>query len=206
MFERLSVNNRQLEEEMRDLADKKESVAHWEAQITEIIQWWILCSNVVAESPQYVVGLLLSFCLCTWHLQVLSWNLTPAWDSAVFLLENVIISKSGKLCSSLRVKVSYQIQLFKCRRIMAIGCGLWLWKNAGRSHVLSSRLREGTSLGKAVAESICVSALTSFICLACGRMKQIQCNFYVIFFFFQGGHLRLPQSQSSDVSNNTFAK
>uniref|UniRef100_A0A8C3GQP5 Serine/threonine-protein kinase MRCK alpha n=1 Tax=Cairina moschata TaxID=8855 RepID=A0A8C3GQP5_CAIMO len=39
MFERLSMNNRQLEEEMRDLADKKESVAHWEAQITEIIQW-----------------------------------------------------------------------------------------------------------------------------------------------------------------------
>uniref|UniRef100_A0A8C9G6I9 non-specific serine/threonine protein kinase n=1 Tax=Pavo cristatus TaxID=9049 RepID=A0A8C9G6I9_PAVCR len=38
MFERLSMNNRQLEEEMRDLADKKESVAHWEAQITEIIQ------------------------------------------------------------------------------------------------------------------------------------------------------------------------
>uniref|UniRef100_A0A8C3S783 Serine/threonine-protein kinase MRCK alpha n=1 Tax=Chelydra serpentina TaxID=8475 RepID=A0A8C3S783_CHESE len=37
--ERLSMNNRQLEEEMRDLADKKESVAHWEAQITEIIQW-----------------------------------------------------------------------------------------------------------------------------------------------------------------------
>uniref|UniRef100_A0A8C3S6G1 Serine/threonine-protein kinase MRCK alpha n=1 Tax=Chelydra serpentina TaxID=8475 RepID=A0A8C3S6G1_CHESE len=35
----LSMNNRQLEEEMRDLADKKESVAHWEAQITEIIQW-----------------------------------------------------------------------------------------------------------------------------------------------------------------------
>lgn len=42
MFERLSMNNRQLEEEMRDLADKKESVAHWEAQITEIIQWWVL--------------------------------------------------------------------------------------------------------------------------------------------------------------------
>uniref|UniRef100_A0A8C7E4S2 Serine/threonine-protein kinase MRCK alpha n=1 Tax=Naja naja TaxID=35670 RepID=A0A8C7E4S2_NAJNA len=35
----LSMSNRQLEEEMRDLADKKESVAHWEAQITEIIQW-----------------------------------------------------------------------------------------------------------------------------------------------------------------------
>uniref|UniRef100_A0A673MB18 non-specific serine/threonine protein kinase n=1 Tax=Sinocyclocheilus rhinocerous TaxID=307959 RepID=A0A673MB18_9TELE len=32
-------SHRQLEEEMRELADKKESVAHWEAQITEIIQW-----------------------------------------------------------------------------------------------------------------------------------------------------------------------
>lgn len=70
--------------------------------------------------------------------------------------------------------------------------------------MLSSRLQEGTSLGKAVAESICVSALISFICLACGRMKQIQCKFYGI--FLQEGHLRLPQSQSSDVSNNTFAK
>ncbi|XP_069811202.1 serine/threonine-protein kinase MRCK alpha isoform X2 [Dendropsophus ebraccatus] len=39
MLEKQNVNNRQLEEEMRDLADKKESVAHWEAQITEIIQW-----------------------------------------------------------------------------------------------------------------------------------------------------------------------
>uniref|UniRef100_A0A3B3RWB5 Serine/threonine-protein kinase MRCK alpha n=1 Tax=Paramormyrops kingsleyae TaxID=1676925 RepID=A0A3B3RWB5_9TELE len=35
----LGSTNRQLEEEMRDVADKKESVAHWEAQITEIIQW-----------------------------------------------------------------------------------------------------------------------------------------------------------------------
>lgn len=39
MLEKQDINNRQLEEEMRDLADKKESVAHWEAQITEIIQW-----------------------------------------------------------------------------------------------------------------------------------------------------------------------
>uniref|UniRef100_A0A673VMG3 Serine/threonine-protein kinase MRCK alpha n=1 Tax=Salmo trutta TaxID=8032 RepID=A0A673VMG3_SALTR len=36
---KLSSSNRQLEEEMRELADKKESAAHWEAQITEIIQW-----------------------------------------------------------------------------------------------------------------------------------------------------------------------
>uniref|UniRef100_A0A672PUG3 non-specific serine/threonine protein kinase n=1 Tax=Sinocyclocheilus grahami TaxID=75366 RepID=A0A672PUG3_SINGR len=35
----LSETRVQLEEEMRELADKKESVAHWEAQITEIIQW-----------------------------------------------------------------------------------------------------------------------------------------------------------------------
>uniref|UniRef100_A0A672P3C4 non-specific serine/threonine protein kinase n=1 Tax=Sinocyclocheilus grahami TaxID=75366 RepID=A0A672P3C4_SINGR len=36
---KLSCSHKQLEEEMRELADKKESVAHWEAQITEIIQW-----------------------------------------------------------------------------------------------------------------------------------------------------------------------
>lgn len=39
MFEKVSSSNRQLEDELRELADKKESVAHWEAQITEIIQW-----------------------------------------------------------------------------------------------------------------------------------------------------------------------
>uniref|UniRef100_A0A8C1UVV8 Serine/threonine-protein kinase MRCK alpha n=1 Tax=Cyprinus carpio TaxID=7962 RepID=A0A8C1UVV8_CYPCA len=39
MYEQLSSSHRLLEEEMRELADKKESVAHWEAQITEIIQW-----------------------------------------------------------------------------------------------------------------------------------------------------------------------
>ncbi|XP_059375881.1 serine/threonine-protein kinase MRCK alpha isoform X5 [Carassius carassius] len=38
-FEKLSCSNIQLEEEMREQTDKKESVAHWEAQITEIIQW-----------------------------------------------------------------------------------------------------------------------------------------------------------------------
>ena len=41
LYENLSVRNQQLEEEVKDLADKKESVAHWEAQITEIIQWWV---------------------------------------------------------------------------------------------------------------------------------------------------------------------
>lgn len=41
MYEVLSSSHKQVEEEMRELADKKESVAHWEAQITEIIQWWV---------------------------------------------------------------------------------------------------------------------------------------------------------------------
>ncbi|XP_060790420.1 serine/threonine-protein kinase MRCK alpha isoform X4 [Neoarius graeffei] len=39
LYKKLNSNHKQLEEEMRELADKKESVAHWEAQITEIIQW-----------------------------------------------------------------------------------------------------------------------------------------------------------------------
>ncbi|XP_052057180.1 serine/threonine-protein kinase MRCK alpha isoform X4 [Apodemus sylvaticus] len=39
LYENLSLRNQHLEEEVKDLADKKESVAHWEAQITEIIQW-----------------------------------------------------------------------------------------------------------------------------------------------------------------------
>uniref|UniRef100_A0A8C4LZ04 Serine/threonine-protein kinase MRCK alpha n=1 Tax=Equus asinus TaxID=9793 RepID=A0A8C4LZ04_EQUAS len=39
LYENLSVYNQQLEGEVKDLADKRESVAHWEAQITEIIQW-----------------------------------------------------------------------------------------------------------------------------------------------------------------------
>ncbi|XP_006839603.1 PREDICTED: serine/threonine-protein kinase MRCK beta [Chrysochloris asiatica] len=37
--DKLTTQNRQLEDELQDLAAKKESVAHWEAQIAEIIQW-----------------------------------------------------------------------------------------------------------------------------------------------------------------------
>ncbi|XP_051003959.1 serine/threonine-protein kinase MRCK alpha isoform X9 [Acomys russatus] len=39
LYESVSLRNQHLEEEVKDIADKKESVAHWEAQITEIIQW-----------------------------------------------------------------------------------------------------------------------------------------------------------------------
>ncbi|XP_078593884.1 serine/threonine-protein kinase MRCK alpha-like isoform X17 [Branchiostoma floridae x Branchiostoma japonicum] len=37
--EKLIITSRQYEEELREMAEKKESVAHWEAQIAEIIQW-----------------------------------------------------------------------------------------------------------------------------------------------------------------------
>lgn len=41
-MDKLTAQNRQLEDELQDLAAKKESVAHWEAQIAEIIQWYVL--------------------------------------------------------------------------------------------------------------------------------------------------------------------
>ncbi|KAE8586771.1 hypothetical protein XENTR_v10021759 [Xenopus tropicalis] len=37
--DKLTEQNRQLEDDLQDLTAKKESVAHWEAQIAEIIQW-----------------------------------------------------------------------------------------------------------------------------------------------------------------------
>lgn len=37
--DKLTTHNRQMEDELQDLASKRESVAHWEAQIAEIIQW-----------------------------------------------------------------------------------------------------------------------------------------------------------------------
>ncbi|XP_029985011.1 serine/threonine-protein kinase MRCK beta isoform X3 [Sphaeramia orbicularis] len=37
--DKLTAQNRQLEDDLQDLSAKKESVAHWEAQIAEIIQW-----------------------------------------------------------------------------------------------------------------------------------------------------------------------
>lgn len=36
---RMQSERRSLEEEYDDLRNKKESIAQWEAQITEIIQW-----------------------------------------------------------------------------------------------------------------------------------------------------------------------
>lgn len=52
-MDKLTAQNRQLEDELQDLSSKKESVAHWEAQIAEIIQWsvprTILGSSIVQK-------------------------------------------------------------------------------------------------------------------------------------------------------------
>lgn len=44
-MDKLTAQNRQLEDELQDLAAKKESVAHWEAQIAEIIQWCVCAAD-----------------------------------------------------------------------------------------------------------------------------------------------------------------
>lgn len=40
--EKGSASQRRLEEELRESSEKKDAVAHWEAQIAEIIQWLAL--------------------------------------------------------------------------------------------------------------------------------------------------------------------
>ena len=39
----------QLEQEMREIYDKRESVAQWEAQISEIIKWWVTSDRASLE-------------------------------------------------------------------------------------------------------------------------------------------------------------
>ena len=41
-YERSVDSQRKLEEELRQVADKREAVSHWEEQIKEIIQWLVL--------------------------------------------------------------------------------------------------------------------------------------------------------------------
>ena len=45
--------HRKLEEEMRDSNEKKDAVAHWEAQIAEIIQWYVL--TILGFQEQYQI-------------------------------------------------------------------------------------------------------------------------------------------------------
>ena len=42
-LQRTSASHRKLEEEMRDSNEKKDAMAQWEAQIAEIIQWYVKC-------------------------------------------------------------------------------------------------------------------------------------------------------------------
>lgn len=54
-MDKLTSQNRQLEDELQDLAAKKESVAHWEAQIAEIIQWYVVFGDPLKNNlePYY---------------------------------------------------------------------------------------------------------------------------------------------------------
>lgn len=60
--DKLTAQNRQLEDELQDLAAKKESAAHWEAQVAEIIQWYVQparlswgCGTGLTLCPQVAV-------------------------------------------------------------------------------------------------------------------------------------------------------
>lgn len=45
-LERTITAHRKLEEEMRNSNEKNDAVAHWEAQIAEIIQWYVLTARL----------------------------------------------------------------------------------------------------------------------------------------------------------------
>ncbi|PIK62688.1 hypothetical protein BSL78_00382 [Apostichopus japonicus] len=53
ILEKLQRDHRILQDEVQDITEKKDSVAHWEAQITEIIQW----VNDEKEARGYLQGL-----------------------------------------------------------------------------------------------------------------------------------------------------
>lgn len=72
-MDKLTAQNRQLEDELQDLAAKKESVAHWEAQIAEIIQWYVLVRDpdMALATSEKLIGFFFFFfkrlagpCLC----------------------------------------------------------------------------------------------------------------------------------------------
>ena len=47
---RLQLERRQFEEDYHDLRNKKEAVAQWEAQISEIINWYVFLSAMSLQS------------------------------------------------------------------------------------------------------------------------------------------------------------
>lgn len=62
-MDKLTAQNRQLEDELQDLAAKKESVAHWEAQIAEIIQWYVLVRDpdMALSTSEKLIGFFFFF-------------------------------------------------------------------------------------------------------------------------------------------------
>ena len=58
----LLTERSQMEDEIRDIYDKRESVAQWEAQISEIIKWYVVCFE------NMLIFLLLSYFLCNVHM------------------------------------------------------------------------------------------------------------------------------------------
>lgn len=108
------------------------------------------------------------------------------WDFNNAQIQKIVfLLKSGN--------VSQNRAFSKCRRIVAIGCGFVVMEECWKESCAELTPLRGKKPGKS-SGWVFVSALISFICLACGRMKQIQCNLYVI--FLQGEYLRLPQSLS----------
>lgn len=73
-YKKLNSSHKQLEEEMRELADKKESVAHWEAQITEIIQWCVT-HKAWKLFNSYLLLKQISYITEYYHLTKYLWNL-----------------------------------------------------------------------------------------------------------------------------------
>ena len=60
-LKRTTSAHRKLEEEMRDSNEKKDAVAHWEAQIAEIIQWYVLaqlCFNFTRLINVYLLPMI----------------------------------------------------------------------------------------------------------------------------------------------------
>ncbi len=86
-MDRGATDRKQLEEDLRDLQDKKDSVAHWEAQISEIIQWsvyLILASNLSMTSCQRVEDWVL---LC---LTKRLWSAEKVWWKPPFFAFNTV--------------------------------------------------------------------------------------------------------------------
>lgn len=78
-YKKLNGSHKQLEEEMRELADKKESVAHWEAQITEIIQWYVTQKARKFWVADLLVQLMSIYSACLYY--IMQPQFQKGWDA-----------------------------------------------------------------------------------------------------------------------------